>query len=267
MNYDDIFSETSAFMKEHWWDVFFMRLLFGVLTFIIATVLVSYVFDPRWFSNLKYISDIDKEDIETFFISAAASSAISSILVGTINAALTLNIIEAYQTKGTINFKSVYHIIKKMYLKIVTVLVILGIVQFIITLTPYVNRLSFIILPLINYFTIFTYFIMYDHKELNGFQSTLESVKMSKGHKFHLFKITVHYYLRKFVGYLIMALGFLFIIIAVILNEGTIMSSLFMMIGLAKIGLGISVNIFMAIKFGPYATVAHAVYYEKIKRA
>lgn len=104
MNYDDIFSETSAFMKEHWWDVFFMRLLFGVLTFIIATVLVSYVFDPRWFSNLKYISDIDKEDIETFFISAAASSAISSILVGTINAALTLNIIEAYQTKGTINF-------------------------------------------------------------------------------------------------------------------------------------------------------------------
>lgn len=262
-----LYKEVSKFMKGRWWDIFFIRLLYGVLTFLIMSTLVSTIFDPTWFSSLRFVSEVDPEALEDFFISVAASSAISTVMVGVVNGALTMTILKAYQNDASVRFSDVYRVIKSNFLKLLIALSLIAFIQFIVTLIPYVNIFSFIILPFINYLTIFTFFLLVDDKSLNGLTAITESIRHTQGHKYNLFRITLHYYLRKFVGYSIVLLGFIFITLGVILSEGSVSSSIFLMLGFAKVSIGISVNIFMAIKFGPYATVAHAIYYEQLKRA
>lgn len=110
-----LYEQTKLFMKPRWWDIFFIRLLYGTLTFIIMSALVTLVFDQTWFTSLRFVTHFDSDSLELFFTSVAASSALSSLIVGVVNGALTMSILKSYQDNTPVRFSDVYKTIKKNF--------------------------------------------------------------------------------------------------------------------------------------------------------
>lgn len=255
MDRRQIYAKTEEFVKGRWLSFMSVSIIAGIITSIITFVIFTFVIGPN-IVLLELLPTMNLEEtmssLIVIFSSLSISATLSSIFSVIVKAGLEMSSLDAYVNGGKITLGSTFSKIKNNFVPIIVAGMIMLVINFVLSIFDFLSAFSLIIIPIISYMMIFTFFTLEDNVADNGVDAIKESYRRSNGHKFDLFIVQMNYSLKPLWGLLVAILGAFFVSVLPTL------AALLMLTGFI-------VSVVLALKYRPYITMSLAVYYRELK--
>ena len=170
-------------------------------------------------------------------------SVFSSVIQDFLTMVLLFAIVDAYRGQGTLSVRDLIKPFKENAVTLLLAIIIINVISFMLGLIVVIGTLLSAIFDLA---AIFSLFILRDRPELQSYQGVVESLKMTRGHKWNLFVISLHY-----LWIYLVLIGF-----AVIIAMSSLLTPLFLIL-FSGIGLFF---------FQPLVFISTCIYYVTLKR-
>ncbi len=255
MDRRQIYAKTDAFVKGRWLSFMLVSVISGIITALITMAIFTLIIGPN-IVLIELLPTMEVEEVMAALLviisSLSVSASLSSIFYVIVQAGLEMSSLDAYVNGGKITLSSTFNKIKNNFVSIIVAGMIMLVINFLLSFFDFLSVFSLIIIPIISYMMIFTFFTIEDKVADNGVDAIKESYRRSNGHKFDLFIVQMNYALKPLYGLLVVIFGLFFI------NVSPTLSGLIIMTGFI-------VSLVLALKYRPYRTMSLAVYYRELK--
>lgn len=181
MNRKVIYELTQKFLKENFKKVMICFTAVYVINFLITMLLQQTA--PAVAADVQQLT-IQQKNVNPFL------SLMASIVQDFLNMLVMFVIVDAYRGKDSLSIASLIKVAKENTVTLLLAITMINVTIFIVNFIPFIGML---IAAILEFAATFALFILRENTSLQSYEGIVESFKMTRGHKWNLFVINLHY--------------------------------------------------------------------------
>ena len=253
MDRKDIIKKTKTFMKGKWLSIISVMAIIWAVEFMVSILLKTNNTMALFVESYKLMDlEVTPEYImymARFTTGGSFAILVSSFISSAMNAGFLMALLNSIQMNAKLRFENVVDMIRHHFIDILIISVVSSLIFSLLLLLPIIGLFLQIV---VSYMFAFAYFILKDGRAKDGREAIIKSVDETKGYKMDLLQLNLNYYIRPWIGYLIIFVGVFFLETAPIIALGLLI-------------LGLLVSAWLYVLYIPYAHAATAIFYENVK--